>query len=79
MAHLNNLMPADLTEEDRVALERMPKAVLYAIAKHLAAASCEPGYDDALESRAYLIRMQTEWQCLHDNKIVPQKPKKLTK
>lgn len=69
----------DMSEADLIALERTPKAVLYAIAKHLAALATADGYDSAINNGEYLSRMEQEWKALHENGIVAQKPVSLTR
>lgn len=70
--NVKNKPASDATLNDLRFLERAPKKVLFAIAKHLAAAACDEGYESALESQSYLERMRHEWELLHSNGIVPQ-------
>lgn len=72
--HLKNKAAGDMTDADFRLLEAAPKTVLYAMAKHLAAAQAGDSYELALESGAYLTRMIEEWENLNRAGIVPQKP-----
>ena len=49
--------------------EKTPKAVIAAIAVSFALLRSEDNWDKAIE------RLTDEWQVLHDNGIVPQKPR----
>jgi hypothetical protein len=73
---LNKIKPNDMTPEDGRFLERTPKAVLYAMLKHMAAARDGNSYDKSLTSGSYLKLMHEEWANLHDAGIIPQKPPK---
>ena len=64
----------DMTAADHALFDRAPKWVLYAIVKHLAAAACAEGYDDALASGSYLERVRAEWAALHAAGVISQKP-----
>lgn len=72
-----NKLPDDTTTADLRFLERAPKSVLFSIAKHLAAAACDEGYETALETRVYLERMRKEWELLNQNGIVEQRAPKV--
>jgi hypothetical protein len=66
-----------MTTADWRLFEQTPKTVLYVMAKHLAAASDGDSYDDSIDSGTYLERMRYEWELLHANGLVPQRPLKV--
>lgn len=71
------ILPTDLTREDLVFLDATPKAVLFAVAKHLAARLHDESYDLSIESGSYRDAMRKEWEALHRARIIPQKPPKV--
>lgn len=73
---MSRLLPDDTNMDDLRAMEVMPKAVIFAIAKHLAAQTSD-SYDEAIETRSYITRIREEWEALHKNGIVAQRPKGL--
>ena len=73
------LRSADMTPEDSRLLTATPKAVLYAMVKHLAAASDGDSYEGSLESGSYIARILNEWEAIHYAGIVKQKPIKLAR
>lgn len=75
--NLKNLRPADMTIADWRLFERTPKTVLYAMVKHLAAASDGDSYEASLESGSYVERILREWDAINCAGIVKQKPVKL--
>lgn len=74
MGNIKNRGAADTSAADRALLEIMPKTVIYAIAKHLAAVQDAKGYDRSLEIGSYIRVIRQEWENLHHAGIVPQKP-----
>lgn len=68
MAHMKNWQPP-MTREERDWFDRCPKAVLFEIARHIGARLTE----DASVEAAFSV-MRDEWEVLHLNSIVPQKP-----
>jgi len=68
MANLKNWMP-DMTAEQHQWFDRCPKAVLFEIA-------CQFGMRiaDEFTADAAFLQMQNEWEVLHAQGIVPQKP-----
>lgn len=68
MAHLNN-WKAPMTREERDWFDRCPKAVLFEIARQLGMRLTSDADADA----AFAV-MRDEWEALHANRLVPQKP-----
>jgi hypothetical protein len=73
--HARSKAATDMTTTDLSMFDEIPKTVLYAIAKHLAARADTqaPGYDTSLESGSYVKVIKDEWKALHESGIVPQK------
>ena len=74
--NITNARPRDMNSADWHAFEKMPKTLLYVMAKHLAAISDGDSYEGSLETGSYLSRMLTEWEALYANGLVPQKPQR---
>ena len=68
MANLKNWMP-DMTPAERMWFDACPKAVLFEIARHFGMRIA-----DDFTAEAAFAQMQSEWNALHANQIVPQKP-----
>lgn len=69
--HLNAWQNPEWTAEDRKVLDAAPKSVLYEIARRMAV--CVHGTScDAFEEMAAAV--MHEWEALHTNQIVPQRP-----
>lgn len=62
--------PMTLSERDW--FEKVPKAVLFEIARQFAMICA-----DDFTAEAAIAHMAKEWETLHENGIVPQKPAKL--
>lgn len=58
-----------MTSDERAWFDACPKAVLFEMCRQLATLAC--GEEDA--DKAF-VRMREEWEALHGNGIVPQKP-----
>lgn len=71
MANLKNWLP-DMDKADMAFFDKCPKAVLFEIARQFAMR-----VGDEFTADAALKVMADEWEALHLNGIVPQKPFKL--
>lgn len=71
MANLKNFLPP-MTLSEREWFDKCPKAVLFEIARQFAMRVA----DDFTEDAAFAT-MQNEWDVLHRQGIVPQKPAKV--
>lgn len=71
MANLKNFLPP-MTLSEREWFDKCPKAVLFEIARQFGMRVA----DDFSADAAFKV-MQDEWQALHANGIVPQKPAKV--
>lgn len=69
MANIKNFLPP-MTDAERNWFDSCPKAVLFEIARQFAMRVADDFSDEAA-----FATMVNEWRILHDNKIVPQKPK----
>lgn len=70
MANLKNWLP-NMTRDELRWFDKCPKAVLFEIARQFAMLA--NGEEDA---EAAFARMRSEWDALHVNGVVPQKPPK---
>jgi hypothetical protein len=73
MANMKNWLP-DMDLGERLWFDACPKSVLFELARQFAmrlGEEDEPSVDEAFRI------MQREWEILHMNEIVPQKPVKL--
>ena len=68
MANLKNWMP-EMSIEERVWFDNCPKAVLFAIAQQFGMRIA-----DEFTADAALATIRAEWDALHANGLVPQKP-----
>jgi len=68
MANLKNWQP-EMSIEDRLWFDACPKAVLFAIAQQFAMR-----VGDDFSAEGALATMRAEWDALHANGLVPQKP-----
>lgn len=71
MANLKNWLPG-MTEAEMRWFDKCPKAVLFEIARQFGMRIA-----DEFTAEASFSLMQNEWECLHSNQIVPQKPPKI--
>lgn len=70
MANLKNWLP-EMTPEEMHWFDKCPKAVLFEIARQFAMR-----VDDNFTSEGGFRVMQNEWEILHAQGIVPQRPAK---
>lgn len=68
MANLKNWLP-EMTREERVFFDKCPKSVLFEIARQFGMRVA----DDFTAEGAFKA-IKTEWELLHQQAIVPQKP-----
>jgi hypothetical protein len=53
---------------------KTPKSVLFHVVKHLAARLVAAGYEASIDTKSYLRAIIEEWQTLHEQGFVRQKP-----